>query len=71
MESLLQNSILLFLLVGWSILWKGLALWQAAKSDQKYWFIVLLVVNTVGLLEIIYLVWFAKKKILWQRIFRR
>ena len=71
MESLLQNSILLFILIGWSIFWKGLALWRTAKNNQKYWFIAILVVNTVGLLEIIYLVWFAKNKSFWQRIFRR
>lgn len=71
MESLLQNSILLFILIAWSIFWKGLALWRAAKNNQKYWFIAILVVNTVGLLEIIYLMWLAKKKSFWQRIFRR
>jgi len=40
---------------------KGYALWLSAKRDQKWWFIVLLVVNTAGILEIIYIVFFAKK----------
>lgn len=39
----------------WSLVWKGLALWQAAKKNDKTWYIVLLIVNTVGILEIIYL----------------
>lgn len=39
----------------WSAIWKGLALWKAARKEQKPWFIALLVINTVGLLEIIYL----------------
>lgn len=39
----------------WSITWKGLALWKAAKKDQKPWFVAILVVNTLGLLEIVYL----------------
>ena len=52
----------LFVLFLWSILWKGLALWKAVKSDQRNWFIVMLVVNTVGILEIVYLFFFAKKK---------
>jgi methionyl-tRNA synthetase len=34
---------------------KGYSLWYAAKKDQKWWFIILLVVNTLGILEIIYL----------------
>ena len=39
----------------WSIVWKGLALWRAAKRGEKVWFIIFLFVNTVGILEIIYL----------------
>jgi hypothetical protein len=35
--------------------WKGLALWAAGKRKEKTWFIVLFLVNTVGILEIIYL----------------
>jgi hypothetical protein len=34
---------------------KGYALWHAAKRDQKGWFIALLVVNSFGILELIYL----------------
>jgi len=39
----------------WSLVWKGLALWQAAKKNDKIWYVVLLIVKTVGILEIIYL----------------
>jgi len=46
----------------WTLVWKGLALWSSARGAQKGWFIVLLLVNTVGILEIIYLLFFAKKK---------
>jgi hypothetical protein len=45
----------------WSIVWKGLALWRAAKLGQKPWFVALLVINTVGILEILYLYFFSKK----------
>jgi hypothetical protein len=37
------------------IVLKGYALWHAARRDEKVWFIVLLVVNTVGILELVYL----------------
>lgn len=53
---------LLPLIVLWSLFWKGLALWHAAKRGQKVWFIVLLVVNTLGILEIVYLFWILKIK---------
>ncbi len=44
----------------WVLFWKGLALWHSAKRGEKWWFIILLVVNTLGLLEIIYLFGVAK-----------
>lgn len=50
-------------ILAWSLFWKGIALWKAAKYDQRNWFIVILVVNLVGILEIIYLFGFAKKKL--------
>jgi len=52
-----------FILFVWSILWKGIALWNAAKNSQKNWFIAILVLNTVGILEIAYLFFFAKQKL--------
>lgn len=45
----------------WSIIWKGLALWRAAKNRQAKWFAALLIINTAGILEIIYLLAFADK----------
>ena len=50
-----------FLLVIWTLLWKGWALWLAARRHEKVWFIVLLFVNTGGILEIIYIFLFAKR----------
>lgn len=47
----------------WSLFWKGMALWRASKNDQRNWFVIILVLNTVGILEIIYLFVFAKKKL--------
>lgn len=51
-----------FLIFIWSIFWKGLALWRTAKQDQRNWFIAILVLNTIGILEIVYLLQFSKKK---------
>ena len=55
-------SIVLFVLFLWSLLWKGIALWRASKNEQRNWFIVMLIVNTIGILEIVYLFFFAKKR---------
>jgi len=46
----------------WATLWKGYALWRSSKLNQKYWFIGILVLNTAGIVEIIYLLFFQKGK---------
>ena len=43
------------LLVVWSIVWKGIALWRAGSNRHVVWFIVLFIINTAGILEIIYI----------------
>ncbi|MGB2580253.1 MAG: DUF5652 family protein [Minisyncoccia bacterium] len=45
----------------WSLSWKGFALWGAAQSSDKKWFIALLLINSLGLLEILYLFIINKK----------
>lgn len=44
----------------WTIPWKGVALWKAAQKKDKYWFVALLLINTVGILEILYIFVFSK-----------
>lgn len=51
----------LVVLIIWSLIWKGLALWKAARLGSKPWFVVLLIVNTLGLLEIIYFFFIGRK----------
>lgn len=46
---------LLAVLFIWTIIWKGLALWKAARRNDELWFVLILVINTMGLLEIIYI----------------
>ena len=46
----------------WSLAIKGVALWFSARRSQKVWFIVLLILNTFGILEVIYLLMFRKAK---------
>lgn len=52
----------LIAIIIWSLIWKGFALWRAARNESKPWFIAILVVNTLGILEILYLFVFGKKK---------
>ena len=40
---------------------KGYSLWIASKRNEPVWFIILLVVNTAGILELIYLYFVANR----------
>ena len=64
-ESILFTAlagILFLLLIVWLLYWKARALWHAARQKDKFWFIILLIVNTAGILEILYLYKFSKRK---------
>ena len=59
-ETINANPYLSLPVVLWTLVWKGIALWKAARHNQKWWFIPLLVINTLGLLEILYIFVFSK-----------
>ncbi len=56
-----MGLVLALVLVVVIIVLKGYSLWYAAKRDEKWWFIILLIVNTLGILELIYLAFVVKK----------
>ncbi len=56
-----EPALLLFL-AAWSTAWKGVALWHAARNAQGAWYVALLVLQTAGLLEIVYLLFFRPKR---------
>jgi len=62
MENIISNPLILFLLLAWVLPWKGFALWKAAKNSHKKWFVAILVINTLAILEIIYIFYFSKEK---------
>lgn len=61
-------SLFFLLLLAWSLFWKGLALWHAARRESPRWFVALLIINTAGILEIVYL--FAVAKIKFDQLFK-
>lgn len=44
----------------WSLVWKGFALWKSSRKEQVWWFIALLLINTMGILEILYIFVFSE-----------
>ncbi|XOB41693.1 MAG: DUF5652 family protein [Candidatus Nealsonbacteria bacterium] len=61
-QFLAQNQWIILLAVLWVLPWKGVALWRAARNSHKGWFVAILVINTMAILEIIYIFFFSKKK---------
>gem|GEM_PF-6321920 len=59
----LWQSIGWYLLFIWTYVWTGVALWRAAQLRQRNWFIVILIINVFGILAIIYLFGFCKKRL--------
>jgi hypothetical protein len=57
-----EGAILMVLLVIWSLLWKCYSVWIAAKRNDKKWFVALVVLNTVGILDMIYVFGVVGKK---------
>lgn len=53
---------LVVLFAAWELGWKGWALWKASKKDEKAWFVILLLINTAGLLPLAYIFIFSKEK---------
>jgi len=56
------GKVVLLLILVWTLVWKGMALWKSARLGSRNWFIALLVINTVGILEILYIYYFSKKR---------
>ena len=61
-QYLTENQWVLWLILAWTLPWKGVALWKASKNSHQKWFIAILIINTLALLEIVYLFYFSKPK---------
>ena len=55
-------NVLFITLVVWALIWKGIALWKAAQAKDKVWYMILLILNTLGLLEILYIFVFSRRE---------
>ncbi|MCK5591503.1 MAG: hypothetical protein KAI72_06065 [Candidatus Pacebacteria bacterium] len=42
----------------WTIIWKAVAAWNAARKGHLIWFVAFFVVNTIGILPMVYLFFF-------------
>lgn len=57
-----QSVILFITLAVWSLIWKMFGAWKAARDGAKIWYIIMLLINTCGIVEIIYIFLISKRK---------
>ncbi|MGD0252814.1 MAG: DUF5652 family protein [Verrucomicrobiota bacterium] len=50
----------IILLAIWDGVWKLIAMWKSARHNQLAWFICLAIFNTIGILPILYILFFQK-----------
>jgi len=53
--------VLFVVLIIWEAVWKGIGMWRAGRNNHIVWFICIMIFNTVGILPIVYLLWFQNK----------
>ena len=57
------SQMIIFMILGvWELIWKGIAMWDTAKKGKSTWFVFILILNTVGILPLVYLLFFKDKK---------
>ena len=62
MEALLAiNPYLLLAIALWTLPWKAWSLWLSARRGDIWWFLSIIFISTLGLLEIIYIFFIAKQ----------
>ena len=63
MKEFLVTTLIILFTIFWTLLWKGIALWKAARNGHKKWFVFLLIFSTFGIFEMVYIFIFGKKKV--------
>ncbi|MBS3089318.1 hypothetical protein J4461_00370 [Candidatus Pacearchaeota archaeon] len=51
---------LIAVIIVWSLAWKGVAWWISARKNHILWFLSFFLINTLGILEILYIFLFSK-----------
>lgn len=55
-------KIILVILAVWSLPWKIYAVWLSCKHDNRKWFLALILLNTISILEMFYVFYILKKR---------
>lgn len=58
---ILSSPYIIFAII-WEIIWKSIAMWKAARHNQIVWYVAIVILNTVGILPIVYILFFQKNR---------
>ena len=53
--------ILVVIIAIWDSVWKLIALWKAGRNNELGWFICIALINTLGIIPIVYILMNKKK----------
>lgn len=60
-ETLMWLVPLIIILAIWEAVWKLIAMWKAGRNNDMAWFICIALINTIGILPIVYIILQKKK----------
>jgi Family of unknown function (DUF5652) len=53
----------IIILTIWEVIWKIVGMWKSARNNHVAWFICIAVINTIGILPIVYILINRKKSV--------
>ena len=56
----LDNPWIIVLILIWTLPWKAAALWRAARRGHLGWFLTIILLNTLAILDILYIFVFSR-----------
>ncbi|MFA5464211.1 MAG: DUF5652 family protein [Dysgonamonadaceae bacterium] len=51
----------IIILILWEAVWKLIAMWKASRNNHLVWFICIALINTIGILSIVYILMHRNK----------
>lgn len=60
-ESMMWLVPVIIIIAIWDSVWKIIALWKSARNNHLSWFICIALINTMGILPIVYILMNRKK----------
>jgi len=52
---------LIIILILWDTVWKAIAMWKSARNNHLVWFLCITIINSIGILPIIYILTHRKQ----------